>query len=96
MVKPGITSIDLIKEIKKTKLPTGAYQVSGEYASLQYLSKNKLGDFDKLYKESLTAIHRAGADFIITYGARDIAKKFIIKNFIMHLTASSKKYLLFG
>ena len=75
MVKPGITSIDLIKEIKnKTKLPTGAYQVSGEYASLQYLSQNKLGDFDKLYKESLVAIHRAGADFIITYGARDIVK----------------------
>lgn len=75
MVKPGITSIDLIIEIKnKTKLPTGAYQVSGEYASLQYLAKNKLGDFSKLYKESLLAIHRAGADFIITYGARDIAK----------------------
>jgi len=75
MVKPGITSIDLIREIKnKTKLPTGAYQVSGEYASLQYLAKNKLGDFSKLYKESLQAIHRAGADFIITYGARDIAK----------------------
>lgn len=75
MVKPGITSIDLIREIKnKTKLPTGAYQVSGEYASLQYLSKNKLGDFEKLYKESLSAIHRAGADFIITYGARDIVK----------------------
>ena len=55
-------------------MPTGAYQVSGEYASLQYLSQNKLGDFDKLYKESLVAIHRAGADFIITYGARDIAK----------------------
>ena len=75
MVKPGITSIDLIREIKnKTKLPTGAYQVSGEYASLQYLSKNKLGDFEKLYKESLLAIHRAGANFIITYGARDIVK----------------------
>lgn len=75
MVKPGITSIDLIREIKnKTKLPAGAYQVSGEYASLQYLAKNKLGDFSKLYKESLLAIHRAGADFIITYGARDIAK----------------------
>jgi len=75
MVKPGMTSIDLIGEIKrKTKLPTGAYQVSGEYASLQLLSKNNLGDFGKLYKESLTAIHRSGADFIITYGARDIAK----------------------
>ena len=75
MVKPGITSIDLIREIKnETKLPTGAYQVSGEYASLQYLSKNKLGDFEKLYKESLLAIHRAGANFIITYGARDIVK----------------------
>ena len=75
MVKPGITSIDLIRDIKnKTKLPTGAYQVSGEYASLQYLSKHKLGDFKKLYKESLIAIHRAGANFIITYGARNIAK----------------------
>jgi porphobilinogen synthase len=42
MVKPGITSIDLIKEIKnKTKLPTGAYQVSGEYASYSiYLKIN--------------------------------------------------------
>ena len=38
------------------------------------IKSNKLGDFDKLYKESLVAIHRAGADFIITYGARDIAK----------------------
>lgn len=75
MVKPGITSIDLIGEIKKkTTVPTGAYQVSGEYASLRLLAKNNLGDFSKLYKESLIAINRSGADFIITYGARDIVK----------------------
>ena len=75
MVKPGMTSIDLIRDIKKeTLLPTGAYQVSGEYASLQMLSKAKFGNYVDLLLESLTVLKRAQADFIITYGARDIAK----------------------
>jgi len=75
MVKPGITSIDLIADIKKeTLLPTGAYQVSGEFASLQLLHKNKLGNYQDLLFESLQVFARAKADFIITYGARDIAK----------------------
>ena len=75
MVKPGMTSIDLIRDIKKeTLLPTGAYQVSGEYASLQMLSKAKFGNYVDLLIESLTVLKRAQADFIITYGARDIAK----------------------
>ena len=75
MVKPGMTSIDLIAEIKKeTLLPTGAYQVSGEFASLQLLNKNKLGNYQDLLFESLQVFARAKADFIITYGARDIAK----------------------
>ena len=75
MVKPGMTSIDLIADIKKeTLLPTGAYQVSGEFASLQLLNKNKLGSYQDLLFESLQVFARAEADFIITYGARDIAK----------------------
>ena len=75
MVKPGMTSIDLIVDIKKeTLLPTGAYQVSGEFASLQLLHKNKLGNYQDLLFESLQVFARAKADFIITYGARDIAK----------------------
>lgn len=75
MVKPGMTSIDLITDIKKeTLLPTGAYQVSGEFASLQLLHKNKLGNYQDLLFESLQVFARAKADFIITYGARDIAK----------------------
>ena len=75
MVKPGMTSIDLIADIKKeTLLPTGAYQVSGEFASLQLLNKNKLGNYQDLLFESLQVFARAKADFIITYGARDIAK----------------------
>ncbi len=75
MVKPGITSLDLIADIKKeTLLPTGAYQVSGEFASLQLLHTNKLGNYKDLLHESLQVFSRAKADFIITYGARDIAK----------------------
>jgi porphobilinogen synthase len=75
MVKPGMTSIDLIADIKKeTLLPTGAYQVSGEFASLQLLHHNKLGNYQDLLNESLQVFSRAKADFIITYGARDIAK----------------------
>ena len=75
MVKPGMTSIDLIADIKKeTLLPTGAYQVSGEFASIQLLHKNKLGNYQDLLFESLQVFARAKADFIITYGARDIAK----------------------
>ena len=75
MVKPAMTSIDLIKEIKdQTLLPTGSYQVSGEYASLIMLDKNKFGDYIELLNESLLVLKRAKSDFIITYGARDIAK----------------------
>ena len=74
MVKPAMTSIDLIKEIKdQTLLPTGSYQVSGEYASLLMLDKNKFGNYIELLNESLLVLKRAKSDFIITYGARDIA-----------------------
>lgn len=73
MVKPGMTSIDLIQEIKaETLLPTGAYQVSGEFASLKLLDSQGLGKYPDLLMESLNVFSRAKADYIITYGARDI------------------------
>ena len=73
MVKPGMTSIDLIQDIKaETLLPTGAYQVSGEFASLQLLGSQGLGKYPDLLMESLHVFTRAKADYIITYGARDI------------------------
>ena len=73
MVKPGMTSIDLIQEIKaETLLPTGAYQVSGEFASLKLLDSQRLGKYPDLLIESLNVFSRAKADYIITYGARDI------------------------
>jgi porphobilinogen synthase len=71
MVKPGLTSIDLIGPIKKqTGLQVGAYQVSGEYAGISLLADNGLIDFERGLMETWHVFKRAGAQFIITYGAR--------------------------
>ncbi|MCC6278397.1 MAG: porphobilinogen synthase [Oligoflexia bacterium] len=71
MVKPGMTAIDLIKPIhEQTGLAVGAYQVSGEYASLVLLEKEGLINFEKALQETWQVFKRAGAQFIITYGAR--------------------------
>lgn len=71
MVKPGMTAIDLIGPIKeKTGLPTGAYQVSGEYASLVYLAKEGFLNFEEGLKETWDVFRRAGSSYLITYGAR--------------------------
>jgi porphobilinogen synthase len=71
MVKPALTSLDLIGPIGEvTGLPVGAYQVSGEYASLVALAERGFADFDSALAETLHVLRRAGAAFIITYGAR--------------------------
>ncbi len=71
MVKPGMTSIDLIEPIKAaTGKLVGAYQVSGEYASLVLLAREGLADFDAALLETWHVFRRAGAAYIITYGAR--------------------------
>jgi porphobilinogen synthase len=71
MVKPGLTSLDLIGPIADaTGMPVGAYQVSGEYASLLALAERGFADFDLALAETLLVFRRAGAAFIITYGAR--------------------------
>jgi porphobilinogen synthase len=71
MVKPGMSSIDLLAPIAAaTHKPVGAYQVSGEYASLVLLAREGLGDFDAMLLESWQVFRRAGASYIISYGAR--------------------------
>lgn len=71
MVKPGMTSIDLIRPIHEmTGRAVGAYQVSGEYAGLALLAERGLADFDAALLETWHVLKRAGAQFIITYGAR--------------------------
>jgi porphobilinogen synthase len=71
MVKPALTSLDLIGPIAETTgLPVGAYQVSGEYASLVALAERGLTDFDRALAETLHVLRRAGAAYVITYGAR--------------------------
>ncbi len=75
MVKPGMTSIDLIKPIvDECQRPVGAYQVSGEYASLTLLAAKGLINYEQALLESLHVFKRAGAQFIITYGAREARK----------------------
>ncbi len=74
MVKPGMSSIDLIAPIAdRTGKPVGAYQVSGEYAGLTLLAREGLTDFDAALLESWQVLRRAGASFVITYGARHAA-----------------------
>lgn len=71
MVKPGMTSIDLIAPIVEvTQKPVGAYQVSGEYGGLVTLADRGLLDFDAALLETWHVFRRAGAAFVITYGAR--------------------------
>lgn len=71
MVKPGMTSIDLLAPITAaTGKPVGAYQVSGEFAGLTLLAREGLANFDAALLESWQVMRRAGASFIITYGAR--------------------------
>ena len=71
MVKPGMSSIDLIKPILQLcHKPVGAYQVSGEYAAMSLLADNELIDFEAALLESWQVMKRAGAQFIISYGSR--------------------------
>ncbi|BCX88331.1 porphobilinogen synthase [Methylomarinovum tepidoasis] len=74
MVKPGLPYLDVVRRVKETfRVPTFAYQVSGEYAMLKAAGRNGWLDERKTVLESLLAFKRAGADGILTYYARDVA-----------------------
>ncbi len=75
MVKPAMPYLDILFQVKQTfGLPTAAYQVSGEYAMLHAAAQNGWLDLDRVMLESLISIKRAGADMILTYFARDVAR----------------------
>jgi porphobilinogen synthase len=75
MVKPAGAYLDIISLFKSaSNIPVAAYQVSGEYAMMWAAHEKGWIDGDKALIESLTSIHRAGADIIITYGALKAAK----------------------
>ncbi|RYF77408.1 MAG: porphobilinogen synthase [Comamonadaceae bacterium] len=75
MVKPGMPYLDIVRRVKdEFRVPTFAYQVSGEYAMLKAAAHNGWLDHDGVMLESLLAFKRAGADGVLTYFALDAAR----------------------
>jgi porphobilinogen synthase len=75
MVKPAMPYLDVIHEARRRfPTPLGAYQVSGEFSMMMAAINNGWLDRDRTILESLTAIRRAGADFVLTYFAKDAAR----------------------
>ena len=75
MVKPALPYLDVLSAVRERfHLPTAAYQVSGEFAMVKAAAKNGWIDEKKVALESLGAIKRAGADFILTYYALEAAR----------------------
>jgi porphobilinogen synthase len=75
MVKPALPYLDLIRRVKeKFAYPVAAYNVSGEYAMIKAAALNGWLDEERVVMEVLTSIRRAGADIILTYFAKDVAR----------------------
>ncbi|MFC1708620.1 porphobilinogen synthase [Candidatus Omnitrophota bacterium] len=74
MVKPSLAYLDIVRDVKnRFNHPLAVYNVSGEYASVKNGAKNGFWDEREIVFEIISSIKRAGADFIITYHAKDIA-----------------------
>jgi porphobilinogen synthase len=75
MVKPAGPCLDIIRDVReRTQLPVAAYQVSGEYSQIHAAARLGWLDLERCRDESLLAIKRAGADMILSYFAKDVAK----------------------
>ncbi len=75
MVKPATTSLDVIAEVRRTvDVPVAAYHVSGEYSMVQAAAERGWVDGPAVALEQLTAVKRAGADFVLTYFAAEVAE----------------------
>jgi porphobilinogen synthase len=75
MVKPALPYLDVLRRIRERfDVPLGAYNVSGEYAMIKAASAAGMLDEQRATRELLTSIRRAGADFILTYHAKEIAR----------------------
>ncbi|HXF04034.1 MAG TPA: porphobilinogen synthase [Blastocatellia bacterium] len=76
MVKPALPYLDIIRAVRERfPLPLAAYQVSGEYAMIKAAARLGWIDEERIVWETLTSIKRAGADVILTYFAKDVARK---------------------
>jgi len=76
MVKPGMPYLDVVRRVKEAfRMPTYAYQVSGEYSMIQAAAERGWLDGEKAMLESLAAFKRAGADAVLTYAAVDTARR---------------------
>jgi len=75
MVKPALSYLDVVRRVKdRFKMPTAAYNVSGEYSMIKAAGRNGWIDEPRVMIEVLTSIKRAGADMILTYFAKEAAK----------------------
>jgi porphobilinogen synthase len=75
MVKPASVYLDILKAVRdRFDLPLAAYHVSGEYAMIKAAAERGWIDEQRAMMETLTSIKRAGADFILTYYAREAAR----------------------
>ena len=75
MVKPALSYMDILWRIKEmTNLPVAAYNVSGEYSMIKAAAANGWIDEKQVTLETLTSFKRAGADLILTYHAKDVAR----------------------
>lgn len=75
MVKPALPYLDVIGQVRQAfHVPIGAYNVSGEYAMVKAAAQNGWLDERRVVLEILTGIQRAGADFVLTYHAKDLAR----------------------
>jgi len=80
MVKPALSYLDIIRDIKNNfDRPVACYNVSGEYSMIKAAAEKGWIDEEKVMMESLLSMKRAGADIIITYFAKDVAK-YLLKN----------------
>jgi porphobilinogen synthase len=76
MVKPAASYLDVVRRVRESvDVPLAAYQVSGEYAMVEAAAANGWIDRDRVIIETLTSIRRAGADFVLTYWAAEVAAR---------------------
>jgi porphobilinogen synthase len=76
MVKPALPYLDVIRAVKESvDRPVAAYNVSGEYAMVKAAAAKGWIDEERMMREILTSIRRAGADVILTYHAKDFARR---------------------
>jgi porphobilinogen synthase len=74
MVKPALAYLDVVRAVKEaTNVPVAAYNVSGEYAMIEFAARAGVVDRERIIRETLTSIRRAGADMILTYHAKEAA-----------------------